>query len=176
MFYYLKLPDDDLAFHNVEAIGLSKGRESAILMMLDVAAALTLQAPSPDRDARYAAFKAQAIQMTAGITLQRQEDGDPGPVSIDLTRATYACAWDGQTPYVITLFGDFPGAVPFAGWPQTDVPPAPVVLTDEQVAQAAAAATARAQRIEAWLAGSRAAAAISDAALDAWSAANPYPT
>lgn len=133
MFYYLKLPDEDLAFHNVEAIGLSKARESAILQMLDVAAALTLQDASPERDAKYAAFKAQAIQMTAGITLKRQKADDVEPVSIDLTRATYACAWDGQTPYVITLFGDFPEAVPFAGWPQTDVPPSPQeMVVDEQ--------------------------------------------
>lgn len=119
MFYYLKLTDQDVVFQNVETLGLSKEKEAAIVRMLDVAKALTLAPSSPERNASYIAFMNQAVMMTEGLTLQRGDD------VIDLSTATYACAWDGLSPYVITLFGVFPGEISYMGWPQTDVPPPP---------------------------------------------------
>lgn len=127
MFYYLKLNNQDVVFQNVETLGLSKEKEATIIGMLDVAKALTLAPPSPERDTEYAIFMNQAVLMTEGLFLERGEE------TIDLSTASYACAWDGLSPYVITLFGVFPGEISYMGWPQTDVPPSPQeMVVDEQ--------------------------------------------
>jgi hypothetical protein len=74
-----------------------------------------------DRQAELRSALAAEVAAHVLPTLDRQK---AKIVDVQLTAPTYACTWDGISPYVTTIIGTFPAkGIEIMGWPQTDVPP-----------------------------------------------------
>ena len=98
-------------------------------------------------------------------------------IDIPLATATYACSWDGASPYVNTLLGTFPvGGISMMGWPQTDVvPDASDGPTQAQIDASIAAAVAKQASQAQWRVDAQAQMQLGISAYQTWLASNPYP-
>lgn len=211
MLYYVKTSSGDCAFDDNERSASDPAKDATALARLQAAKEFFEQR----RNVKWA--QASGTQLTAlaalrtlisapgmaaikAMRLRRgvQADGRT-PLDIDLSSATYACAWDGVAPHVTTLFGTLPpltqqpvtwtdgqgrqqsgvtwsGGIPIAGWPQTDLPPdPPVPPTQAQIDAANAAAAAKAAAQEQWRVDAQAQMQLGIPAYQAWVAAHPYP-
>lgn len=77
-------------------------------------------------------LKADALTAILTHTVKRASRLNPDQTDeIAVSDPLYACVWDGESEFVITLTGTFPvDGIPILGWPQTDVIPDPPPMGD----------------------------------------------
>lgn len=114
-----ELPDDVVAVREEKQAAIE-----AAIAVEESKGEVDLKNPPKEITDKENELKAALVAELAAHELTKFDAVQQKTVADDLSAPTYACSWDGVTPYVTTITGTFPvEGISIMGWPQTDVPP-----------------------------------------------------